>query len=521
MKAKGGFTFGIYRDFIRDITLQYRKQTGKYYVMLTLDEAEHFRGVLHARMHTSLLTSEGNLPNPLTTSALWLMGDNDVVLLAQSKGFQHNGAHAAQHSAMVNSYRFVNSESYYTDNGIAVLLRILENSTCEDREKWWTDVRACRRRRQIAVDASVAISSVFTTVSEIEFIEFKSVVERIKFGLAEKGLLVFDAFRAFNSSNTALLTCSELYGGMDFLDIPFTAEQIYYLVRKLAIQNEGLVSYPDFKRIFQGKDDEIESRAVVGEGASNFETIVPRNIPELVDLNRHDDHVVINITDDILANFKAKTKPLTSFVQVWDSRGTQSESQVSIWCPSLNQGMLSANKLKICLGHYATKGLYSPAKNKRSELYQTIEITDNATIRMKRSRIINAVADAILPYPVRYKQLWHLSRNGKTMYAWKPIAPEGYIALGMLCTMQDNEPGLKDMRCVPQSWTTVSKIVPKKIWDDTGAGGGKPGSMWTVNSMDMIVVVPGHEPPKEEFYDLNASKFDLLGLKNLKMGSKK
>jgi hypothetical protein len=33
--------------------------------------------------------------------------------------------------------------------------------------------------------------------------------------------------------------------------------------------------------------------------------------------------------------------------------------------------------------------------------------------------------------------------------------------------------------------------------------------------MDMIVVVPGHDAPKEEFFDLNASKFDLIGLNQL------
>ncbi len=67
------------------------------------------------------------------------------------------------------------------------------------------------------------------------------------------------------------------------------------------------------------------------------------------------------------------------------------------------------------------------------------------------------------------------------------------------------------MRCVPISWTVKSKIVPKKIWDDSGAGGGKPGSMWIVNSLEMVVIVPGHDAPKEEFYDLNSSKFYLDG----------
>jgi hypothetical protein len=79
---------------------------------------------------------------------------------------------------------------------------------------------------------------VFNTTTEFQFMEFKAVVDRVQWALRERGMLVFDAFRAFNSSNSGLMTCSELYGGLDFLGIPFTPEQVYDLVRKVAIQND-------------------------------------------------------------------------------------------------------------------------------------------------------------------------------------------------------------------------------------------------------------------------------------------
>ena len=34
------------------------------------------------------------------------------------------------------------------------------------------------------------------------------------------------------------MTCSELYGGMDYLGIPFTPQQIYDLMRKICVVNE-------------------------------------------------------------------------------------------------------------------------------------------------------------------------------------------------------------------------------------------------------------------------------------------
>lgn len=94
------------------------------------------------------------------------------------------------------------------------------------------------------------------------------------------------------------------------------------------------------------------------------------------------------------------------------------------------------SQARICLGYYACRGFANPLKSKVSGLkFQTVEVTDFATIRMKRSRVMNAVLTTIFPYPLRYKQTWHLARAGKVLYAWKPIPPEGFTALGIICTV--------------------------------------------------------------------------------------
>ena len=77
--------------------------------------------------------------------------------------------------------------------------------------------------------------------------------------------------------------------------------------------------------------------------------------------------------------------------------------------------------------------------------------------------------------------------------------------LSCICT--DKEPDQNVMRCVPQAWCVKSKVSPMKIWDDSGAGGGKPGSIWTINSMDMVCFVAGHEPPTEPGYELKSMRF--------------
>jgi hypothetical protein len=165
----------------------------------------------------------------------------------------------------------------------------------------------------------------------------------------------------------------------------------------------------------------------------------------------------------------------------------------------------------VCLGHYAQKGFVSPLSGKKNSKYLTIEVTDYATLRMNRSRVLLSVLEYILPHPIRFKQVWHFSRGDKSMYSWKPIAPDHFVALGMVCTDTDEPPSLSSIRCVPALWCRPATYAPVKIWDDTGAGGGRPGSAWIINSFNMIAVVPGHTKPTETFYDLNSNRFFIDG----------
>lgn len=280
---KGGFTLSVFREVVKDISLQFCKHDGHFYVLLSLEEAEHFRGYMHSRTEQTFLSSEASAAQP-TTSALYFLSDFDLLPLEMSRAFQPGNK--SQTTAMVNSYRFLNSDTYFTVPAVSAMIRVLESDSCEAREKWWYDIRACRRRRQIAIDGSFPLFTIFRTRSDFEHLEFKSTVHRLQAGLNEKGLLVFDAFRVFNSSNSGLMTCSELYGGLDFLHIPFTPPQVYDFVKRVAVKHEGLICYEDFKRVLQLSEDELESHTAGGAGESNFEAVPPHKIPELVDLNK-------------------------------------------------------------------------------------------------------------------------------------------------------------------------------------------------------------------------------------------
>jgi hypothetical protein len=54
----------------------------------------------------------------------------------------------------------------------------------------------------------------------------------------------------------------------------------------------------------------------------------------------------VKVTEDIVDKFKVKCQPIKDFTQVWNSQDTQSQSQVSLWYPSLQVSMMSSNRVR-------------------------------------------------------------------------------------------------------------------------------------------------------------------------------
>jgi hypothetical protein len=94
-----------------------------------------------------------------------------------------------------------------------------------------------------------------------------------------------------------------------------------------------------------------------------------------------------------------------------------------------------------------------------------------------------------------------------------PPSP-AFIAMGMVGTTDEDPPLVESMRCVPMAWVKPTTMKPKLLWDDSGTG-GRRGSIWLINSLNMIAVVQGHEPPKETFYEFQQKRF-FMGPKSKK-----
>ena len=215
------------------------------------------------------------------------------------------------------------------------------------------------------------------------------------------------------------------------------------------------------------------------------------------------------IPQEVLAALKVKLKPVPAWEKVWTSEGTNSRHQVSVWGVSKAITVWERNnKMRVSLGHYACAGFRDPsqAAGKKFE-HQTLEFTDTSVFSINHSKVLEMAVEQLVPHPSKYVQVWHQELGAVQFYAWRPIPPTiDHVALGMVGTNSPEEPDPEMVRCVPKAWVMPSKHEPRLIWEDSGAG-GKKGSVWAINSLNLMGVTPGHEKPAGAFFELWSKRF--------------
>jgi hypothetical protein len=84
------------------------------------------------------------------------------------------------------------------------------------------------------------------------------------------------------------ITASELYSALRWMGLEFSVQEVHDLIRKIATELEGAISYKDFKRVFHdmhGDDNEaahFKSLASLGSPRYNSSEQIPLiKIPEI------------------------------------------------------------------------------------------------------------------------------------------------------------------------------------------------------------------------------------------------
>lgn len=96
-----------------------------------------------------------------------------------------------------------------------------------------------RYRIQVPVERT-PVSRVFLVPDEFHLLQHRATITAVRRRIEMKGLLVRDAFIAFNSSRTGALSCSEMNGALEWLGIRVTPSQVFrFLFLWHACEKEG------------------------------------------------------------------------------------------------------------------------------------------------------------------------------------------------------------------------------------------------------------------------------------------
>jgi hypothetical protein len=512
-------TFDQLCHLMHPSTLQHYDGT-RFLCTLSLAEGESLRAFLHARQGQLMVDgsvatcalhmfdASGGAPRFMDSShahvnlAATAAGTGSLLATLPSDG--HFGT-------ALQALRFLDSQHEYNHGQLTLLLRGLQGNPCSERQSFFNAVCASRRRVQQGW-ASRSVARVFGLDHELCILRQLSTMIRVRIVLTQRGLLLLDAFRAFNFSQNGLLTCSELYGALVWLGLQVHPADVHAMMRYMDKDGDGVVTYDEFRLAIgtHAVDEEHEWNDDLEDTAKRYEFmgLKPIPMPELADVEDESlspELRAYDVPPEILGQIKCKVKKLDRFDEVWRSSGIAVKSKASIWMDRERKGMTQRNRLRVALGHYVS-GSYAAPKTDR----YTLELTDLSVSGLKHSKWLPIVVKQCLPHPVRFHRVWGIQTGAQHLFVWEPIPPPDHVALGMVASLtEDPPPDVRSVHCVPRTWVELAPDECKMLWSDAGAS-GKAGSLWACGTLQCLVASPnGQEPPMMHSFKLKHTRFTL------------
>lgn len=126
--------------------------------------------------------------------------------------------------------------------------------------------------------------------------------------------------------------------------------------------------------------------------------------------------------------------------------------------------------------------------------------------------VVKELETGALAYPTGFNLVYSDKGSGADLDGsfLEPIAPKGYVAMGILCVRGYSQPPNTSVVCLRSDLAIPSK-VGSLIWSDKGAGVNMNGSFWNVVQVGAIQTglfagVTGHSPDKAApLYGINPS----------------
>jgi len=474
---------------------------GYYCVVLTLAEAEAVRLALHTRAGQEHLLNE----RPGCRVALRVV-DRDpagLSVLDTSAGWQEPAfrSHAV---ALAHCLHFIGADPQFSNVDLETLRRSLRQSLWESAPPTQVDglrefflaSHACRRRPQLGNIEDLPIAPLFVGEAEhtsrLRQATFREAYAR----LLDIGYSSSDAFKMLDHDGDNEITPADFGGGFNLrLNLP--CRLAMRLFEAIDQQNQAMISVRDWTAAFA--EDEASGRRFSQLQQEDHEHMMTRT--ESGTLIKPPGNVPL----ESLRRISIEVVNHTAYAPLWNSEGTMCRKNASVWAATqLSSGFLRVTSLRLEVGHYANQG-FADVRGGRSAgagKRTILQVRDTSFFSNAASQeYLSAVADHYCPFPKGFREVWNQQR-GKPLYVWRALPPnDAFVTLGMVVTSTPQPPDVKCMRCIAKSFCRPARRNPVLLWDDGGMG-GKPGSIWVVNAMQLLWVAVGHNIPEETFWEL-------------------
>ena len=470
--------------------------------------------------------------------------------------YERNQPSEYEHAVVQQCFRFLSSETDYTPRAQHLLLRCLQANEPKERQAFFSEVRACRRRRQDAWEGH-EVAAILREPNEFALFELRALLAATHRRLRARGLAPRQAFHAFNSSRTGLMSCSELYSALRWLQLQPSVDLVHEAMRRLDTDDDGCLTVDDFVCALQRDQPAADADADAAAAAaapSAQHLVIP--FSRIRELYAEEDEVLrgpaVTLSAAELAQFVAMLRAVASFDRHVGAGG------LSAWSPSL--GGAGRATVLVPLGHYVREsaggvplacqtlevrdmklegggGLFARDASRRLQarldrhfpppltppctplhplappctpFHCRTSLTQPLHISVAPPPIplalpLQAYLDQNFPPPVRYLiALIVPAKGAASLVLWKPLPPTpDFVALGMVATAhpadakEPKPPPYDAVRCVPKAWARKA-AAPEVAWQ------GSAGTVWRTRH-NLLVGAKGRQPPP--MYELPRDTF--------------
>jgi len=511
----------------RDMAAQsfFKMQQGRYYVMLSLEEAEHLRASMHLLTPKNWPSACGFAIRCITNKDACLndslIDSYGPVLESAELGYQLDVAE--------QMFRFANGMGDFQARELNILLRSLQLTKIDDRLHWWHDVRSCRRRAQKPWQ-QLPIAKVFVNADEFDDLPTRALLSQLRWALATKRLWPVDAFRLLDTNATGHLKRPELLAGLEWLGLhrpgvnpTLWSQHVDALFRYMDKDENSIIDLEEFRVAVELDSFDWDSMATVAARQQEKENTKQKRADQQLQLQAQSagpqaplhqtptgpqakaplpvSQQLANektpvgsvsssrLSPDMCAKlasgrFKIKWQKHSSFRSVWTTSDKSSKNSTSVWSPKdlvptgrlkgLKKGS-NAVKQRLVLGHCVGSGKKAPSG------MSLIEVTDvkmGGVFTKHEKEPMRQFLSIFFPHPARYR---HVCRHGTNppLHVWEPIPPASeYVALGMVVTLEDVEPHPSEVHCVPRPWAQRFEGTPIKLWAEEGVTPAATSAWW-------------------------------------------